>query len=215
MFLLTDKSPRNSLVGERFGRLMVIAVAGYTLPPCGKAEWYYVCNCDCGTTKTISAQNLRKGDARSCRCLAREEASVRSKTHGMSHKPTYGSWASMWQRCSNEKHKAFENYGGNGVQVCDHWSDFSNFLADMGVRPAGTSLDRIDGTKGYEKSNCRWATPAEQSANRRNSIRVLYHGREMCFAHAVRAAGLDITVAKQRRWRGWPVERIIPGATPL
>lgn len=93
--------------------------------------------------------------------------------HGHSRKgawsPTYYSWAAMVSRCTNPKRNNWHLYGGRGIAVCDRWREFAAFLADMGERPPGTSLDRIDPSKGYSKGNCRWATRTEQNRNRRNN----------------------------------------------
>jgi hypothetical protein len=90
--------------------------------------------------------------------------------HGMHKTPTYRSWADMLNRCENPRHKSYKDYGGRGIKVCNRWTWFLNFLNDMGIKPEGKSLDRIDNDGNYEPSNCRWATPKEQSHNRRNSI---------------------------------------------
>lgn len=81
--------------------------------------------------------------------------------------PSYRSWVSMIQRCTNPKAAMWQYYGGRGIEVCARWKDFANFLADMGERPSGKTLDRINGSLGYEPGNCRWATPKEQAKNRR------------------------------------------------
>jgi len=96
---------------------------------------------------------------------ARAEALTR---HGMYRTPTYRSWDGMKQRCLNPKATGYARYGGAGVTVCDRWLSFENFLADMGARPEGTTLDRINPTLGYEPGNCRWATRSEQNRNRPN-----------------------------------------------
>ena len=85
--------------------------------------------------------------------------------------PTYKSWATMIERCSNKNSDGYASYGGAGIAVCERWRSFKNFLADMGERPAGKTIDRIDNAKGYEPSNCRWATAAEQQQNTRQSMR--------------------------------------------
>jgi hypothetical protein len=87
--------------------------------------------------------------------------------HSEERSGAWVSWYGMKSRCSNPKQYSFKDYGGRGITVCERWKVYANFLADMGPRPPGTTLDRIDNDKGYEKSNCRWATPKEQAQNRR------------------------------------------------
>jgi hypothetical protein len=167
--------------GERFGRLLVVRHLGSDTH--GRARW--LCECDCGTLTAVNSNHLggRLGTS-SCGCLMREatqtpaarEARARAlRTHGHGSRvkvsPTYRSWAAAQQRCSNPKNKRYDQYGGRGIRVCERWRSFENFLSDMGERPPGTSLDRIENERGYEPGNCRWLPDAKQAANRRDTVR--------------------------------------------
>jgi hypothetical protein len=88
--------------------------------------------------------------------------------HGWADTPTYWSWSGMLSRCRDPRNASFKSYGARGITVCERWRDFENFLADMGPRPDGKTLDRISNAGNYEPGNCRWATNAEQNANRQD-----------------------------------------------
>ena len=91
------------------------------------------------------------------------------KTHGLTDTPTYKVWQAMHQRCSNENCASYSDYGGRGIAVCPEWQAFENFVRDMGMKPPGATIDRIDNSRGYEKANCRWSSPDLQNQNRRSS----------------------------------------------
>ncbi len=155
--------------GKRFGRLVVVGEAGRS-PHGGNMIWR--CHCDCGNSTDVLSTSLRLGDTQSCGCLQSDLASARMTKHGHAQhgtSRTYNSWASMVQRCTNPNYYQYKNYAGRGITVCAEWADnFQQFLSDMGERPPGTSLDRFPNNDGnYEPGNCRWATPKEQSNNRR------------------------------------------------
>ncbi len=121
--------------------------------------------------------------------------------------PTYVVWEGMVQRCTDSGCAGWKNYGGRGIGVCDRWRDFTLFLADMGERPSRAhSIDRVDGTRGYEPGNCRWATATEQANNRWNNRRITFRGETLTVAEWSRRTGLAQHLIGMRVRHGWPAE---------
>lgn len=153
------------LEGQRFGRLFVIERV--STKKAGK-EIHWRCVCDCGKEVVARSYLLRKGMTKSCGCFRIETIlSVDNTKHGMYNTPTYHTWEGMKQRCLNPEATRYPAYGGVGITICERWLDFKNFLEDMGIRPEGKTLDRINPFGNYEPTNCRWATPYEQANNQR------------------------------------------------
>lgn len=178
----------DDLTGRRFGMLVVKELAGRS--PAGAIVWR--CQCDCGAISKTLAGKLRSGHTRSCGCLRAETTIDTHRTHGMTGTPTYNSWQRMLARCFNPNTVRFESWGGRGITVCDAWRSFENFFADMGKCPPGMSLDRYPNRDGnYELENCRWATPTEQSTNRKTTRWITLCGEEMSLKAACGQFGLD------------------------
>ncbi len=164
---LVSRSPAAPTVsvGERYGRLLVVAEAGTNR----HKQRRYEVRCDCGNTRVVAGFSLTQGATQSCGCLHRER--FHKRTHGLSGTPTYHTWKNMLERCRNPNRADFERYGEKGIRVCPRWDprkggSFANFLADMGEQPQGAermSIDRIDPQRDYEPGNCRWLSVGENS----------------------------------------------------
>lgn len=153
-------------IGSVFGQLTVIELT--TIYRGKYPQKAVVCNCACGnTTARIAIPNLGKNTT-SCGCAKQGV----NRSHGMSSSPTYKSWSSMVQRCTNPNYIRFKDYGGRGITVSEPWLVFENFLADTGERPEGKTLDRKDNELGYSKANCQWSTSKEQMNNTRRTLKV-------------------------------------------
>src|SRR5688572_1102970 len=129
--------------------------------------------------------------------------------HGKTDHPLYSIWTGMKYRCQNPKARKYVIYGGRGIKVCERWNDFANFLADMGERPAGMTIERIDNDGDYEPSNCRWATQKEQERNKSTNVKFLFQGKERCVAEIAELTGVPRYYIYARLRRGWPVERAL------
>lgn len=151
-----------NLVGNRYGRLKVLQLNGRD--PQGRVLW--LCHCDCGVLTTIRSTNLRSGNTASCSCIRRER-SGRPVEHGLTNTPTYTSYSGAKDRCNNPNNKRYRHYGGRGIEF--RFQSLKAFCAELGIRPAGKTLDRINVNGHYEPGNVRWATIKEQNNNKRGN----------------------------------------------
>jgi hypothetical protein len=191
------------LSGKHFGKLLVIervgSIASYAL---------WRCKCECGNVKDVSSALLVHGKTKSCGCLSAEKQRILHTTHGMTGKRVYAIWCGMISRCRLTNRNNSQNYSLKGVQVCEHWQKFENFLADMGEPDADKTIDRIDSNGNYEPSNCQWVTARVQRHNTSDALHVKFNGEEKPLAVWAEEFGIKYHTAYARFKRGLPLERV-------
>ena len=197
------------LAGERFGRLIVKKCAGKTK----SGNYLWECECKCGKNVIVRSGDLRNDHTKSCGCLASKLNNKYAVIHGKSRIPGYNSWFHMVDRCNNPENKAYKNYGGRGIKVCQRWLSVDNFFKDMGEKPKGLTIDRIDNNGNYEKDNCRWTTYAEQNKNRRDNILLTQNGITRTISDWTRYFNLARNTIRERLNKGWPMDRVLRSST--
>ncbi len=200
-----------NISGQKFNRLTAVRPLG-RIPRSGGIIWETLCDCGKSSKQTVSA--LIQGKTKSCGCLHSELTTKRlikqNTTHGLAKTPEHCIWTGIIKRCYNKKCKAYNNYGGRGIGMCDEWrNDFPQFLKDMGPRPSPQhSIERIDNNKGYSKKNCRWATTAEQALNTRRNVRINYDGKNLTVLEWSRITGLKYATILRRVHAGCPTHKL-------
>lgn len=189
------------MTGHKVGSLTVLSRADVS----GLAHW--VCRCVCGSTKIVSGSRLRQGKTISCGCIARQRLRERNFKHGNAvpgkESREYSSWVSMRSRCKNKKDPYYHRYGGRGIVVCDRWDSFAAFLSDMGPRPEGCTLDRIDPRGDYTPDNCAWATAKAQSRNKEGTRRLTILGETRPLLEWAERNGIPKSAVEKRLKYGW------------
>lgn len=191
-------------IGDKFGMLTILSEVDRV-----NGRRMFLCQCECGNQKVVSGEKMarRVSATKSCGCWHKYLLEHGSHiTHGHTHNPLYSCWNGMMQRCYNPRLTGYKDYGGRGITVCERWHDIANFIADMGVRPAGMSIDRIDNSQGYHPSNCRWATPSQQTRNTRQNHLIEVDGKVKCFTDQAHERGVGVMTAHCRIKRGWSTD---------
>lgn len=184
------------LTGKKYGLLTVLSKSSEK----NRYGVMWECLCDCGNKTVTMSRRIRDGSTKSCGCLA--------NPHGHATKekmtPTYNSWRSMKARCYDSSAISYKNYGGRGITVCPEWiNDFARFLKDMGERPEGTQIDRLDVNGNYTPENCRWATRKQDSRNRRTTRNLTIDGVTQTSVDWSEQLNVDLKLINNRLRRGY------------
>ncbi len=194
--------------GDRYGRLTVAMEIEPRVTHSAKRMHRHRivrCKCECGALVDVSLAHLRSGGTASCGCLGKHNGTK----HGKRYTPAYEIWKTMRQRCLNPRNAHYTYYGGRGISVCDRWlNSFVSFLEDMGERPEGCSIDRVNNDGNYEKSNCRWATSTQQARNTRQTRLITFDGHTRCLTEWADIIGITNATLRYRL-KHWPIERAL------
>lgn len=192
-----------NLIGKQFEKLTVVSNGKKT----HDGRSLLNCLCDCGNSTTILA--FHWGEIKSCGCLVKEKNIERLKTHGYTATPTHKTWLNMKNRCLNPNATGFRHYGGRGIKMCDRWLKFSNFLADMGEKPPGLTLERINVDGDYSLKNCKWATIEEQSRNTTRNRFITFEEETRTLKDWAKINNINYSTIRHRLNSGWSVEKTL------
>jgi len=204
-------------IGDRFGSRVIIE----EMPERKNGYVMYKVRCDCGDIVILNGSYLRTRN-KPCKSCSAKLHTKKGKDHyaykhGMSTRTQgkdriYSVWVSMRQRCNDPNDKNYKNYGGRGIKVCNEWNEFSNFYKDMGERPEGMQLDRIDNNSNYSKQNCRWANIITQSNNRRSNRYFDINGEKIKFSDLLKILGMSrdkFRWLEERKGLAWIYENFL------
>lgn len=189
------------LTGKRFGMLIAIERVGTR-----NTFSLWRCKCDCGNETDVKSASLINGHTKSCGCFNSQLSKERLTTHGMRKTKIYGVWSAMKRRCANKNTKAYHNYGGRGITVCDEWQEFTSFYNWVKVSGYNDTLtiDRIDNEKEYSPSNCRWVSRKVQANNTRVNVWYEYNGQKKTLSQWSDVCGISYGTLESRlhkcRW---------------
>lgn len=182
--------------------------------PKRKSDEFWLFSCECGNNKISKFYDVKNGKIRSCGCIHKKkltERNIANSKHGYFGTPTYESWANIIERCCNTKSSNYKTYGAKGITICKKWRDsFEEFLKDMGERPEGLSIDRIDVSGNYEPNNCRWADAKTQARNRTNNRKITLGEKTLNLIEWSELSGIKpSTISKRIDKYGWSIEKAL------
>lgn len=200
------------LTGKIVGHLTVIGYSHIYTQPCGARVHYWKVKCACGkefVRKSTHLTSKKIKNPQSCGCAIPEQVSKRAKTHGLKNNRSYSTWINMIRRCENPTDAAFQHYGGRGIKVCEPWKSVEKFIEDMGERPVGFSIERIDVNKGYYKENCRWIPKIEQPRNARSNIKITANGETLILTDWAKRLNTRAAAIRHRLACGWSPQEAV------
>ena len=200
------------LVGQRFGRLIVIERVDNYVTPKGKKGSNWLCQCDCGNVIEVLGVNLRHGRTKSCGCLRSDKQTEKCYKHGLSETRIYNIWSKMKARCNCPTEQRYYSYGGHGIKIFEEWNNdfmsFYNWAINNGYSDDLT-IDRINVDGDYEPSNCRWVNMKVQQNNRRNNVYLEYNGEIHTAAEWSKITNIKADTITSRLRKGWTIERTL------
>lgn len=198
------------LTNQKFGRLLVVKRMGSDK----FKHSIWLCKCDCGNIKIIASNHLKRGNTKSCGCLAKEILSKRMSRHNMNGTRINRIWLRMKNRCNNKNDEHYKNYGERGIKVCNEWNDkengfmnFYNWAMQNGYK-SDLTIDRIDVNGNYEPNNCRWITMFDQQSNKRNNYFIEYYGKRYTISQLSRHLKISKDTLRQRIKNNWKLEEL-------
>lgn len=193
------------MIGRRYGRLIVESEVGRS----GSGSIRYLCKCDCGKEKEVDGTLLRNGQSKSCGCYNYDV--ITKYGNAVYKEKLYSVWNSIKDRCRNKNNKAYKNYGGRGIRICQEWENDYNAFKTWAYENGYSDrmwIDRIDNDGNYCPSNCRWATAKEQARNKRTTHKIRYKDKYICLTDAAELSGIKFATLKRRLDLGWTQDRL-------